>query len=109
MGLWNRDRTKGIKEPGRHRAEEHFRQSKSQGPEFRNLPGMFEDKLGCCLVDIRLKGVGKNWGVSSGTRTQEFRPEMNLGQVGDSGDADERSGSGCLVKAELTGHPDGTD
>ena len=34
---------------------------------------------------------------------------MSLGQVGDSGDADEWSGSGCLVKAELTGHPDGTD
>ena len=33
---------------------------------------------------------------------------MNLGQVGDSGDA-EWSGAGCLVKAELTGHPDGTD
>ena len=70
---------------------------------------MPEDKLGCCLVDIRLKGVGKSWGVSSGTRTQEFRPEMSLDQAGDSGDADQWSGAGCLVKAELTGHPDARD
>ena len=34
---------------------------------------------------------------------------MSLDQVGDSGDADEWSGAGCLVKAELNGHPDGTD
>ena len=56
---------------------------------------MFEDKRGCCLVDIRLKGVGKRWGTSSGTRTQEFRPEMSLDQVGDSGDAEQWSCAGA--------------
>ena len=34
---------------------------------------------------------------------------MSLDQVGDSGDADQWSGTGCLVKAQLTGHLDGTD
>lgn len=69
---------------------------------------MSEEKRGSCLVDIRLKRVGKRWGGPFRDKTQEFRSEMSSDLVGDSGDAEQWSGAGCLVKAEPTGRPDGT-
>ena len=54
------------------------------------------------------RGCGRDGGLCSGTRTREFRPEMSSDQVGDAGDAEQWSDAGCLVKAQLTGHPHGT-
>lgn len=93
MGLWSRDmregkgRDQGARQvPGREVLQ--VKQKPSQSSESGVCPAYLRNSKEAALLRSDSRGWGR-WGSSvSGARTWEFRPEVSIDQVGDSGDAE---------------------